>query len=163
MRFTIFALAVAGASLTCACSPGSTTPETTSETTSANAEAVSIRNLAATDVARPAGEPDRIRGRLIPTPSDTSSRYYLLRERKALTDTHIAIIRQERGNRVAYARAEVDCGNRLFHVLGTGPNRALVETNIAHDGPLRPIKGLPLRVELASFVCQAAGTPLKAA
>lgn len=158
MRLNTLALAVASATLACACSPAPTTDNavTTNET-------VSLRNLAETEVARPAPATLRIRGRLIPTPSDTQSRYYLLRERKALTDTHIAIIRQERGNRVAYARAEVDCEKRLFHVLGTGPNRALVETNIVHDGPLRPIKGLPLREELARYVCETAGTPLKAA
>lgn len=158
MRFTNIALAVAGAVLTCACSPDAKTT-----TDAAGSEAVSLRNLGDTDVARPAGEPDRIAGRLIPTPSDTGSRYYLLRARKALTDTHIAIIRQDHAGRVAYARAEVDCDKRLFHVLGTGPNRALVETNIAHDGPLRPIEGLPLREELARYVCETAGTPLKAA
>ena len=151
-----FALALAGATLACACSPAPTADTVTNET-------VSIRNLAETDTARPARDSYRIEGRLIPTPSDTTSRYYLLRERKALTDTHIAIIRQEHAGRIAYARAELDCDKRLFHVLGTGPNRALVETNIAHDGPLRPIKGLPLREELARFVCDVAGTPLKAA
>lgn len=158
MRFNTLALAVAGATLACACSPAPTADNaaTTNDT-------VSLRNLADTEVARPAREAYTVQGRLIPTPSDTSSRYYLLRERKALTDTHIAIIRQEHDNRIAYARAEVDCDKRLFHVLGTGPNRALVETTTAHDGPLRPIKGLPLREELASFVCQVAGTPLKAA
>ncbi|TXC70582.1 hypothetical protein FSB78_06240 [Sphingomonas ginsenosidivorax] len=161
MRFTKFALAVAGAGLACACSPSSTTAGNAADTGAG--DTVSIRNLAETEVARPAREPDRIAGRLIPTPSDSGSRYYLLRERKALTDTHIAIIRQEHAGRVAYARAEVDCDKRLFHVLGTGPNRALVETNIAHDGPLRPIKGLPLREELARYVCEVAGTPLKAA
>ncbi len=158
MRSKTLALAVAGATLVCACSPAPTADAAADTNTT-----VSIRNLAETEVARAARAPDRIQGRLIPTPSDPQSRYYLLRERKALTDTHIAIIRQERGGRIAYARAELDCDKRLFHVLGTGPNRALVETNIAHDGPLRPIKGLPLREELATFVCQVAGTPLKAA
>jgi hypothetical protein len=160
MMLKTLALAVAGATLIAGCSPSQT-----SDTANAGAGAgtVSIRNLAETDTAVPARGPDRVQGRLIPTPSDTSSRYFLLRERKALTDTHIAIIRQERGDRVAYARAEVDCNRRLFHVLGVGPNRALVETNIAHDGPLRPIAGLPLREEMARFVCEAAGTPLKAA
>jgi hypothetical protein len=148
------ALAIAGAALACACSPAPTTD---------NGETVSLRNLADTDTARPARDSYKIEGRLIPTPSDPASRYYLLRERKALTDTHIAIIRQARGNRIAYARAELDCDKRLFHVLGVGPNRALVETNIAHDGPLRSIEGLPLREELAKFVCEVAGTPLKVA
>ena len=158
MRSKTLALALAGATLASACSPAPTT-----DTAAGNTETVSLRNLAETETARPARDRYTIQGRLIPTPSDTTSRYYLLRERKALTDTHIAIIRQEHAGRIAYARAELDCDKRLFHVLGTGPNRALVETNIAHDGPLRPIKGLPLREELAMFVCQVAGTPLKAA
>ncbi len=158
MRSKTLALALAGATLASACSPAPTT-----DTAAGNTETVSLRNLAETEAARPARDRYTIQGRLIPTPSDTTSRYYLLRERKALTDTHIAIIRQEHAGRIAYARAELDCDKRLFHVLGTGPNRALVETNIAHDGPLRPIKGLPLREELATFVCQVAGTPLKAA
>jgi len=158
MRSKTLALALAGATLASACSPAPTT-----DTAAGNTETVSLRNLAETETARPARDRYTIQGRLIPTPSDTTSRYYLLRERKALTDTHIAIIRQEHAGRIAYARAELDCDKRLFHVLGTGPNRALVETNIAHDGPLRPIKGLPLREELATFVCQVAGTPLKAA
>jgi hypothetical protein len=158
MRLKTFALAAASATLACAC-----TPAPTADTVTANGETVSIRNLAETDTARPEPAAYTVKGRLIPTPSDTTSRYYLLLERKALTDTHIAIIRQEHAGRIAYARAELDCDKRLFHVLGTGPNRALVETNIAHDGPLRPIKGLPLREELAKFVCDVAGTPLKAA
>ncbi|MEG8056133.1 hypothetical protein QP150_04545 [Sphingomonas sp. 22L2VL55-3] len=83
-----------------------------------------------------------------------------MRERKAASGTIIAILRQEHDGKVAYARTETDCGKRLFHVLGVGPNRALVETNVAHDGPLRPIKGLPLREELATYVCNASGTPL---
>ena len=159
MRLKTLTLAVAGASLACACSGPA--PEAANATSAA--EAVSIRNLAETEVAAPARDSYKIQGKLIRTPSDPSSRYYLLRERKAVTDTHIAIIRQEHGNRIAYARAELDCDKRLFHVLGVGPNRALVETNIAHDGPLRSIDGLPLREELARFVCATAGTPLKAA
>ncbi|GEM_PF-1970484 len=162
MHSKTLALAVAGASLLCACS-GPAPEATNAASASAAAEAVSIRNLAETEVAAPKRDHYTIQGKLIPTPSDPSSRYYLLRERKAVTDTHIAIIRQEHGNRIAYARAELDCDKRLFHVLGVGPNRALVETNIAHDGPLRSIDGLPLREELARFVCATAGTPLKAA
>lgn len=123
---------------------------------------VSLRNLAETDVAAPAPERHTVQGRLIPTPSDTASRYFLLRDRTAVGGTTIAIIRQEHAGRVAYARTEVDCTRRLFHVLGVAPNRALAETEQAYDGPLRPISGLPLRQELATFVCQAAGTPLAA-
>jgi hypothetical protein len=121
---------------------------------------VSLRNLAETEVAVPKPEQLTVKGRLIPTPSDPTSRHFLLRERKAASGTIIAILRQEHEGKVAYARTETDCGKRLFHVLGVGPNRALVETNVAHDGPLRPIKGLPLREELATYVCEASGTPL---
>ncbi|GGB33946.1 hypothetical protein GCM10011380_24240 [Sphingomonas metalli] len=141
-----------------ACSAGSDTAERM------NGNGVSLRNLADTEVARDAAERDfRLQGDLIPTPSDTRSRYFLLRERKALGGTIIAILRQEQGSRVAYARAEVDCGKRLFHVLGVGPSRASAEVAIAHDGPLRPIAGLPLREELAGYVCERSGTPLAAA
>ena len=134
------------------------------ETAEVDGNGVPLRNLATTNVAAPAPPPEqmRVRGRLIPTPSDTSSRYFLLRERTALTGTTIAILRQERAGRVAYARTEVDCTRRLFHVLGVAGNRALVETEQAYDGPLRPIEGLPLRQELAGFVCEQAGTPLSA-
>lgn len=121
---------------------------------------VSLRNLADTEVAAPAPDRFTVRGRPIPTPSDTRSRYVLLRNRAAIGGTVIAIIRQERDGRVAYARAEVDCDRRLFHVLGVASSRALVETHVDHDGALRSIAGLPLRQELATFVCQAAGTPL---
>ena len=121
---------------------------------------VSLRNLAETEVAVPKPEQLTVKGRLIPTPSDPTSRHFLLRERKAASGTIIAILRQEHDGKVAYARTETDCGKRLFHVLGVGPNRALVETNVAHDGPLRPIKSLPLREELATYVCNASGTPL---
>lgn len=121
---------------------------------------VSLRNLAATAEARARPAGFQVQGHLIPTPSDTSSRYYLLRERTTLGGTIIAIVRQERGDRVAYARTETDCGRRLFHIVGTGPTRGTVETDVAHDGPLRPIAGLPLRQELASFVCGRAKTPL---
>ncbi|RXD07163.1 hypothetical protein EQZ23_03560 [Sphingomonas sp. UV9] len=151
------ALALAGATLLAACSgnqPATNTTDTIVE------NGVSLRNLAETDVAVPKPEQLTVKGRLIPTPSDPTSRHFLLRERKAVGGTIIAILRQEHEGKVAYARTETDCANRLFHVLGVGPNRALVETNIAHDGPLRPIKGLPLREELATYVCTASGTPL---
>ena len=81
--------------------------------------------------------------------------------RTALTQCPIvAILREERGGRVAYARAEVDCGRRLFHVLGVGASRASAEVAIAHDGPLRPMAGLPLREELGGYICRRTGTPL---
>lgn len=123
---------------------------------------VSLRNLGESEVAAPPPDRYTVQGRLIPTPSDTRSRYFLLRDRTAIGGTTIAIIRQEHAGRVAYARTEVDCGRRLFHVLGVAPNRALAETEVAHDGPLRPIAGLPLRQELATYVCEKAGTPLAA-
>ncbi|TCQ04051.1 hypothetical protein [Sphingomonas sp. PP-CC-3A-396] len=151
------ALAFAGATLLAACS-GEQPANTNSDTMTENG--VSLRNLAETDVAVPKPEQLTVKGRLIPTPSDPTSRHFLLRERKAVGGTIIAILRQEHDGKVAYARTETDCANRLFHVLGVGPNRALVETNVAHDGPLRPIKGLPLREELATYVCEASGTPL---
>ncbi len=156
MILKTLALAVAGATLLAACS--SEQPATTDDAMTDNG--VSLRNLAETDVAVPKPEQLTVKGRLIPTPSDPTSRHFLLRERKAVGGTIIAILRQEHDGKVAYARTETDCANRLFHVLGVGPNRALVETNIAHDGPLRPIKGLPLREELATYVCEASGTPL---
>jgi hypothetical protein len=152
------ALAVAGATLLAACSGEQ--PATTTSNDAMVDNGVSLRNLAETEVAVPKPEQLTVKGRLIPTPSDPTSRHFLLRERKAASGTIIAILRQEHDGKVAYARTETDCGKRLFHVLGVGPNRALVETNVAHDGPLRPIKGLPLREELATYVCNASGTPL---
>ena len=152
------ALAVAGATLLAACSGEQ--PATTMSNDAMVDNGVSLRNLAETEVAVPKPEQLTVKGRLIPTPSDPTSRHFLLRERKAASGTIIAILRQEHDGKVAYARTETDCGKRLFHVLGVGPNRALVETNVAHDGPLRPIKGLPLREELATYVCAASGTPL---
>ncbi|KQM56635.1 hypothetical protein ASE69_03160 [Sphingomonas sp. Leaf208] len=152
------ALAVAGATLLVACSGEQ--PATTMSNDAMVDNGVSLRNLAETEVAVPKPEQLTVKGRLIPTPSDPTSRHFLLRERKAASGTIIAILRQEHDGKVAYARTETDCGKRLFHVLGVGPNRALVETNVAHDGPLRPIKGLPLREELATYVCEASGTPL---
>ncbi|RYD18175.1 MAG: hypothetical protein EOP89_17595 [Lysobacteraceae bacterium] len=152
------ALAVAGATLLAACSGQQ--PATTTSNDAMVDNGVSLRNLAETEVAVPKPEQLTVKGRLIPTPSDPTSRHFLLRERKAASGTIIAILRQEHEGKVAYARTETDCGKRLFHVLGVGPNRALVETNVAHDGPLRPIKGLPLREELATYVCNASGTPL---
>ncbi|KQN05653.1 MULTISPECIES: hypothetical protein [Sphingomonas] len=151
------ALAVAGATLLAACSGEQPATNTTDAMVD---NGVSLRNLAETEVAVPKPEQLTVKGRLIPTPSDPTSRHFLLRERKAASGTIIAILRQEHDGKVAYARTETDCGKRLFHVLGVGPNRALVETNVAHDGPLRPIKGLPLREELATYVCNASGTPL---
>ncbi len=130
----------------------------------ANESTVSLRNLTESNVAVPAGERDfRLRGTLIPTPSDTRSQHYLLRERRAIGGNIIAILREERGDRIAYARTEVDCARRLFHILGVGSSRASAEVAIVYDGPLRPIAGLPLREELARYICERSGTPLAAA
>jgi hypothetical protein len=121
---------------------------------------VVLRDLATRTSSLPSTA-DELRGDLISTPSDTRSRYYLLRSRKPLLrDSHVALIRQELNSRVAYARIEVDCSKRLLHVLGVGNRRAFAETAIAYDGPLRSIEGLPLREELATFICKTAGTPL---
>jgi hypothetical protein len=158
MILKTLALALAGATLLAACSGEQPTTTTSNDAMVDNG--VSLRNLAETEVAVPKPEQLTVKGRLIPTPSDPTSRHFLLRERKAASGTIIAILRQEHDGKVAYARTETDCSKRLFHVLGVGPNRALVETNVAHDGPLRPIKGLPLREELATYVCDASGTPL---
>jgi hypothetical protein len=123
---------------------------------------VSLRNLAASEVAAPAPERLRVQGTLIPTPSDPQSRHFLLRERRAIGGNIIAILREERGGRVAYARTEVDCARRLFHVVGVGSSRATAEVATADDGPLRSMAGLPLREELGGYICKRAGTPLAA-
>lgn len=158
MILKTLALAFAGATLLAACSGEQPANSTTNDTMADNG--VSLRNLAETHTAAPAPDSFTVKGKLIPTPSDPSSRHFLLRERKAVGGTIIAILRQEHDGKVAYSRTEVDCARRLFHVLGVGPNRALAETNVTHDGPLRPIEGLPLREELAKYVCAASGTPL---
>ena len=161
------ALAVAGAMGVSACSGSQPANETAANAAmggdAAGNDMISLRNLAETNIAAPAPATFTVKGDLIPTPSDTASRYFLLRERRAIGGNIIAILRQEHAGRVAYARTEIDCGKRLFHVLGVASKRALAETNIAYDGPLRPIAGLPLREELARFFCNASGTPLGAA
>lgn len=125
-----------------------------------NDASVTLRNLADTGVAASAPVKKTVQGDLIPTPSDEKSRYYLLRQRRAVSGNIIAILRQERGDRVAYARVEADCSGRLFHILGVGASRRSVEVDMTTDGPLRPIAGLPLRIELARFVCARGDTPL---
>ncbi len=153
-RLTMAALAATA--MLAGCANGE---EPANETVDGNG--VSLRNLTASEVAVPAGDREfRLKGTLIPTPSDTQSQHYLLRERRAIGGNVIAILREERGDRIAYARTEVDCGRRLFHVLGVGPSRATAEVAIVYDGPLRPMRGLPLREELGSFICERAGTPL---
>lgn len=161
MKKTWLALAVAGGLGVSACSGAPSTDAV--DNNAMGAAGVSLRNLGETEVAAPAPPALTVKGALIPTPSDTASRYFLLRERRAIGGTVIAIIRQEHAGRVAYARTEVDCERRLFHVLGVAPRRSLVETSIAYDGPLRPIAGLPLREELATYVCKRSNLPLGAA
>jgi hypothetical protein len=148
--------ATAAALLVTACSGGSDPAAN-----AVDGNGVSLRNLVDTEVAAPVRDRNfRLQGTLISTPSDTQSRHFLLRERRTVGGTVIAILREERGDRIAYARAEVDCQRRLFHVLGVGPSRATAEVATVYDGPLRPMAGLPLREELGSFICDRAGTPL---
>lgn len=130
---------------------------------SAEKTTVNLRHLAERTSA-PAEKKYTLHGSRISTPSDARSRYYLLWLRQPLlSGTQVALLRQELGSRVAYARVEVDCSKRLFHVLSVGPRRSFAETSIAYDGPLRSIEGLPLRQELAQSVCETAGTPLATA
>lgn len=122
---------------------------------------LTLRNLTESNLAVPAGERDfRLKGTVIPTPSDTRSTYYLLRERRAIGGNIIAILREERGDRIVYARAEVDCVQRRFHILGVGSSRATAEVARTPDGPLRSMEGLPLRQDLGVFICARSGTPL---
>jgi hypothetical protein len=114
---------------------------------------ITLRNLVDSGVARTGNERHVLEGTLIPTPSDPQSRYELLRQRRTLAGTTIAILRQQRGDRVAYARTELDCERNLFHIVGVADTRAHAETYGAHDGPLRPTEGLPLRQELSRFIC----------
>ncbi|MBD8677620.1 hypothetical protein [Sphingomonas sp. CFBP 13720] len=114
---------------------------------------VDLRHLVETDVAGDGNERLKLEGTVIPTPSDPKSRYELLRQRRTVAGTTIAILRQQRGERVAYARTELDCDRQLFHVVGVADTRVRVETDTAHDGPLRSTEGLPLRQELSRFIC----------
>lgn len=125
-----------------------------------NGNAVRLRNLVETEVAAPARSGYRLEGDLVPTPSDRQSQYFLLRQRRAIGGNIVAIIRQERGERIAYARTETDCAQRRFHILGVGSSRADAEVDMTADGPLRSIAGLPLREELARYICEREGTPL---
>ncbi|KQM36133.1 hypothetical protein [Sphingomonas sp. Leaf10] len=125
-------------------------------TTEDKVERVDLRHLVETDVAGNGIERYPLEGTVIPTPSDDQSRYELLRQRKTAAGTTIAILRQQRGDRFVYARTELDCDRNLFHVVGVADTRAHVETNVAHDGPLRSTSGLPLRQELSRFICQRA-------
>jgi len=128
----------------------------------ASPSGVSLRTPSPDDIrdARP-GYP--LQGVRIPTPSDTRTAYYLLRHRAAANGEVVAIIRHELGDKISYARVAADCQRGLFHVLGVAARRSLVETTIAYDGRLRPIEGLPLREELATYVCKRSNIPLAAA
>ncbi|WP_156460574.1 hypothetical protein [Sphingomonas sp. Leaf407] len=117
---------------------------------------VSLRNLVDTPIAGDGAERYKLEGVAIPTPSDPRSRYELLRQRRTAAGTTIAILRQQRGSKVAYARTELDCEQGLFHIVGVADTRAHVETYTAHDGPLRPTEGMPLRQELSRFICERA-------
>jgi len=119
---------------------------------------VDLRHLVETEVAGNGIERYPLEGVEIPTPSDAQSRYEVLRQRRTAGGTIIAILRQQRGDRFVYARTELDCARDLFHVVGVADTRAHVETNVAHDGPLRPTAGLPLRQELSRFICARAST-----
>ncbi len=119
---------------------------------------VDLRHLVETEVAGNGIERYPLEGVEIPTPSDAQSRYEVLRQRRTAAGTIIAILRQQRGDRFVYARTELDCERNLFHVVGVADTRAHVETNVAHDGPLRPTEGLPLRQELSRFICARATT-----
>lgn len=119
---------------------------------------VDLRHLVETEVAGNGIERYPLEGAEIPTPSDAQSRYEVLRQRRTAAGTIIAILRQQRGDRFVYARTELDCERNLFHVVGVADTRAHVETNVAHDGPLRPTEGLPLRQELSRFICARATT-----
>ena len=125
-------------------------------------EHVNLRNLIDTEEAGARPARLKVAGDAIPTRSDRSSRYFLLRTRATAAGPIVSIIRQERGDKVVYARTETDCARRLFHVVGTADRRSRVETDQAHDGPLRPIAGLPLREELARFICERSNQPLAA-
>ncbi|KQM63614.1 hypothetical protein ASE75_10835 [Sphingomonas sp. Leaf17] len=116
--------------------------------------AVVLRDLAASNISSPAPPELKIPGVEMTTPSDTRSKYFLLRQRPTVIGQTIAIIRQELNGRVAYARLELNCEQRLLHVVGVADTRARVETNVAYDGPLRPVEGLPLRGEMLDFICK---------
>lgn len=147
-------VALLGGVLLAACgNSAAPAPEATTNT-------VDLRHLVETDVAGNGIERYPLEGVEIPTPSDPQSRYEVLRQRKTAAGTIIAILRQQRADRYVYARTELDCERNLFHVVGVADTRAHVETNVAHDGPLRPTAGLPLRQELSSFICQRASTPV---
>ncbi|SOB86967.1 hypothetical protein SAMN06297144_2086 [Sphingomonas guangdongensis] len=128
---------------------------------SANDSDLKLRTLTMTNMAAPLRPSYPIEGDLIPTPSDQRTRYYLLQHRRPiLAGTVVALLREEKGNKAAYARVEIDCAKRLFHIVGVGNRRAFAETSFKRDGPLRSMAGFPLREEIARYVCERQGTPL---
>ncbi len=141
---------LAGAMLTACGGSSPPAPEATTNST------VDLRHLVETEVAGNGIERYPLEGVVIPTPSDAESRYEVLRQRRTAGGTVIAILRQQRGDRFVYARTELDCERNLFHIVGVADTRAHVETNVAHDGPLRSTDGLPLRQELSRFICARA-------
>jgi len=120
---------------------------------------VDMRNLV--DTLDPAPGLNHHRGgELIPTPSDTASRYYLIHTRTPLAGPNISIVRQDRGERTVFARVETDCAARRLLIASVGVTRSEVESRVAGNLQLRPIEGRPLREEMATFICDHAGTPL---
>lgn len=120
-----------------------------------------LRNLTQGHVAAPLRDSYPVKGDFIPTPSDTQTRYFLIHQRAPLFgNTVVALLREEGQGKAAYARVEMDCGRRMFHIIGIGNRRSFAETSTNSEGPLRPIRNEPLREEIASFVCAQHGTPL---
>lgn len=125
---------------------------------------VTLRTLADSGYATvPQSRDFALKGQKVATPSDPRSDHYVLRVRTAVTGNVIAMLREERGARVAYARTETDCSTGRMHILGVGSTRGEAEVAHVEDGPLRPMKGLPLRQELARAICERSGTPLTVA
>ncbi len=133
---------------------GACSGNATEEAANNQEAAIVLRDLAASNVSSPAPPELKIPGVEMTTPSDTRSKYFLLRQRPTVIGQTIAIIRQELNGRVAYARLELNCEQRLLHVVGVADTRARVETSVAYDGPLRPVEGLPLRGEMLDFICK---------
>lgn len=137
----------------CTVADGSNEPNT--------AEPVTLRNLTSSEVARvPESRAFPLKGERVATPSDPATAYYLLRVRTAVTGNVIALLREERGPRIAYARTETDCRTARMRIAGVGDTRGRAETADAPEEALRPIEGLPLRVELATAICAHSGLPL---
>lgn len=131
---------------------------------SAAGRSVTLRTLTQSDYAVvPRSRDFALKGQKVATPSDPHSNHYVLRVRTAVTGNVVAMLREERGARVAYSRTETDCRTGRMHILGVGSTRREAEVASIDDGPLRPMTGLPLRRELARAICERAGTPLSIA